>query len=115
MEKVPQYNEREPSAQAMTDQEMTPDKETSATQKLRPCFHEGEDKEYIVCDRCISQWNSDFDSLRAENEKLKEAYHRARLLWCDSKRDKETGFVDIKYLDQFDNYTVHTKVEESSR
>jgi len=81
MEKVPQYNEREPSAQAMTDQEMTPDKET-----LRPCpscgvTHLGN------CQENIKFFSSDtthyylievkeLDSLRAENEKLKLALNK---------------------------------------
>jgi len=38
--------------------------------------------------------------------KVKEAealIHALRTLWCDSKRDPESGFVDIKYLDQFES------------
>lgn len=40
---------------------------------------------------------------REEVESLKTKLHKARNLWCDSKRDSNTGFVDIKYLDQFEN------------
>jgi hypothetical protein len=28
--------------------------------------------------------------------------HAARKMWCDSKRDPETGYVDIKYWDEFE-------------
>lgn len=39
------------------------------SEELRPCFHQGAERDYIVCDRCLRQWNSEFDSLQA---KLKE-------------------------------------------
>lgn len=84
MEKVPQYNEREPSAQAMTDQEMTPDKETL---RCPFCgnnleFDNGGDFISLICVTCNMElplrmyenaycWK-ELDSLRAENEKLKE-------------------------------------------
>lgn len=37
-----------------------------------------------------------------EREELKLQLHKARTLWCDSKRNPETGYVDIKYLDEFE-------------
>lgn len=42
------------------------------------------------------------DCLRKERDELKEQLHKARTLWCDSKRDPETGYVDIKYYDDFE-------------
>lgn len=43
-----------------------------------------------------------YDALKQKVEELKDQLHRARLLWANSKRDPETGFCHIIYLDQFD-------------
>lgn len=45
---------------------------------------------------------SEFDIATVRIAELEAAIHRVRTLWCDSKRDPETGLVDIKYFDQFE-------------
>lgn len=40
--------------------------------ELKPCYHKGEDHEYIVCDRCFRKWNTEVDRLESELSKYKE-------------------------------------------
>ncbi len=42
-------------------------------------------------------------------DNLLNQLHAARTLWCDSKRDPETGMVDVKYYDQFEKAIAKAK------
>lgn len=41
--------------------------------ELRPCFHEGAERDYIVCDSCLRRWNTEFSSMVEKVERLRGA------------------------------------------
>ncbi len=70
--------------------------------ELKPCFHEGEEKEYVVCDRCIRKWNTEVSGLRQELAKRDEA--NKRLMDALAEANERVN----KAMEALDDYGQHT-------
>lgn len=58
---------------------------------------------------------AELEKKEARIKELENQIHLARLLWCDSERDPETGMVHIEYVDEFERKTTPEAQREESK